>query len=100
VPGRPGNGWYNDDRLLYLVGYAFHRGSQNVAVSYSAGYATIPPELEQAAIELIGFRYRERTRIGEVSRALGGQATAAFSQKDMPDGIKAILAKYQRTAAG
>ncbi len=101
VPGQAaGHGWYNDDKLLYLIGYAFHRGSQNVQVSYSAGYAAIPLEIEQATIELVGYRYRKRSRIGEASRSLGGQATASFSQKDMPDGIKSILAKYQRVMTG
>jgi hypothetical protein len=101
VPGtRAGHGWYNDDKLLYLIGYEFRRGSQNLQVAYSAGYAATPPELEQAAIELVGYRYRERSRIGEVSRSLGGQATAAFSQKDMPAAVATILAKYQRVMTG
>src|SRR6267378_7819244 len=37
---------------LALRGYVFTRRSQNVIVTYTAGYPTTPPDLAQAAIEL------------------------------------------------
>ena len=83
---------------LSLCGYRFNRGAQNIAVSYTAGYALPPPELAQACIELVALRYRERTRIGEVSRSLGGAETVAYSQKDMSDAIKTLLQQYRLVA--
>jgi len=38
------------------------------------------PAVEQACIELVTQRYRERTRIGEVSKALMSGETVSFSQ--------------------
>src|SRR5437588_243516 len=64
---------------LALRGYVFTRRAQNVSVTYTAGFATTPPDLAQACIELVALRYLERTHIGEVSRALGGTETVTYS---------------------
>jgi hypothetical protein len=83
---------------LALRGYVFTRRAQNVIVTYTAGYAATPPDIAQASIELVCLRYRERTRIGEVSRALGGGETVSFSQQDMSDDVKLLLSQYRATA--
>lgn len=80
---------------LYVRGYRFSRGVQNVAVAYTAGYPEIPPDIAQACIELVALRYRERTRIGEVSKSLGGAETVTYAQKDMSDAIKTLLQQYR-----
>ena len=84
-----------------MRGYVFTRRPQNVIVTYTAGYATTPPEIAQAAIELVCQRYRERNRIGEVSKALGSGETVSFSQKDMSEDVKTALLPYRlATPAG
>lgn len=83
---------------LTLHGYIFTRRAQNVIVTYRAGYTVIPCDLAQGCIELVCQRYRERTRIGEVSRAVGGGETVNFSQKDMSDGVKLLLSQYRAVA--
>jgi len=80
---------------LALRGYVFTRRPQNTAVTYTAGYTTVPPDIAQACIELVAQHYRERTRIGEVSKALGGSETVTFSQKDMSDSVKTLLSQYR-----
>jgi hypothetical protein len=83
---------------LALRGYVFTRRPQNVIVTYTAGYAATPPDIAQACIELVCQRYRERTRIGEMSKSLGGGETVTFSQKDMPEAVKTLLAQYRAVA--
>src|SRR5207302_1057673 len=80
---------------LALRGYVFTRRPQNTIVTYTAGYDTTPPDIAQVCIELVARHYRERTRIGEVSKALGGGETVTFSQKDMPDAVKTALVSYR-----
>lgn len=80
---------------LSLRGYRFSRGLQNVVVVYSAGYSTTPPEIAQACIELVALRYRERNRIGEISKSMGGAETVSYSQKDLSDAIKTLLQQYR-----
>ncbi len=83
-----------DDRLLKLIGDRFPLGLP-VVVTYTAGYATAPPDLAQAAIELVGEAFRRRDRIGQSSKSLGGQEVVGFSLKDMNDTIRALLSPYQ-----
>jgi hypothetical protein len=96
--GGIGAGYVFGPSELAVRGYVFTRRARNVVVSYTAGYRTIPSELAQACIELVCQRYRERSRIGEVSKTLGGGETVAFSQKDMSDDIKTVLAQYRAVA--
>lgn len=84
--------------LLYLQGYCFTPGVQNVIVAYTAGYAATPPELEQACIELVALRYKERDRIGHVSKGVAGE-TVTFTQKDMPPDVATLLNQYRRNFA-
>jgi Phage gp6-like head-tail connector protein len=83
---------------LSVRGHRFNRRAQNVVIAYTAGYATTPPDVAQACIELVSLRYRERTRIGEVSRSLGGAETVVYAQKDMSDAIKTLLQQYRLVA--
>ncbi len=81
---------------LTLGQSVFPRGVSNVTVSYTAGYAATPPDVEQAVIELVGERFRARDRIGLSAKTLGGQETTAFATKAFNDTIAALLAPYRR----
>lgn len=83
-----------DDRALRLVGHRFPIG-RPVVVSYTAGYPVPPPDIAQAAMELVGEAFRRRERIGVASKTLGGQEVVSFSQKDMNDSVRMLLAPYQ-----
>jgi hypothetical protein len=93
-----GAGYVFSPTELALRGYVFTRRAQNVIVTYTAGYAVTPPDIAQACIELVSQRYSERSRIGEVSRALSGSETVTYSQQDMSDDVKLLLAQYRALA--
>jgi hypothetical protein len=103
IPPAPADGGFDPGYVfspteLALRGYVFTRRAQNVVVTYTAGYPSVPFDVAQACIELVCQRYRERTRIGEVSKALVGGETVTFSQKDMGDAIKTLLQQYRAIA--
>jgi hypothetical protein len=83
---------------LVIRGYAVPRKAGCVTLQYTAGYAVTPLDLAQACIELVALRYRERSRIGEVARAIGGGETVSYSQKDMSDSIKTLIQQYRIVA--
>jgi gp6-like head-tail connector protein len=83
---------------LVIRGYAVPRKAGCVTLQYTAGYAAPPADLSQACIELVALRYRERGRIGEVAKAIGGGQTVSYSQKDMSDSIKSLIQQYRRVA--
>jgi hypothetical protein len=93
-PAPTGDGYLYDDSSLYLVGHCFSKGAQNVVVQYTAGYAATPPEIEQACIALVVLRYKERDRIGQASKNLGGEVVS-FQQKDMPADVATVLDQYR-----
>jgi len=93
-----GAGYVFSPTELALRGYVFTRRAQNVSVTYTAGYASVPADIAQACIELVCQRYRERTRIGEVSKSLMSGETVTYSQKDMSDDVKTLLSQYRAVA--
>jgi hypothetical protein len=56
----PGSGFVFDSKFIYLVGDSwsginyFNRGFQNIVVTYTAGYLTVPPDLQQACLYGLG----------------------------------------------
>jgi uncharacterized phiE125 gp8 family phage protein len=52
---------YGEEGIIYYDGDVFSDGRKNVKVVYTAGYTvnTIPPDLKQGLIELIGASYIE-----------------------------------------
>lgn len=90
-------GYYLDSKMqsIRLRQQLFTKGRGNVSLSYTAGYAATPPELEQACIETIALRYRERDRIGHASKSLQGE-TVAFTIVDFPKPVMTILNNYKK----
>jgi len=88
-------GYYITQALVSLNGYWFCRGAGNVSVTYQAGYTVIPSEVAQACTELVGFRYREASRVGMASKGGAGETTA-FVIKDMPPSVLTILKQLKK----
>lgn len=78
--------------------YRFTRGFQNVQIFYQAGYASVPSDLSQAAIEGFAYVYRRRTHIGEDSNSASGQVTISFSKDMLPQSVLWTLEQYTRRA--
>ncbi len=73
--------------------YLFNEDDAGVEVSIS--YSYVPPDIQDAVIQLVCARYRYMDRIGYVSKSLGGQETVTFSQKAMDDLTKDSLNPYR-----
>ena len=92
-----GAGYVFTPTELALRGYVFTRRSQNVSVTYTAGYDSVP-DIVQTCIELVCQRYRERVHIGEVAKTIGGNETVRYSQKDLSDSVRTALQQYRAVA--
>lgn len=89
VTGAPAASQYSVANSLYTFAAA------DVGKQVSMAYSYTPFEVEQAVINLIGLRYREKERIGQVSKSIGGEVIT-FTQKDMSDEIRTLLSQYKR----
>lgn len=67
-------GYMFSETMLYLIGHTFTKGFQNVSVSYTAGYENVPYDIEQACIDLVALKYKERDRIGIQSKTLATES--------------------------
>ena len=86
------------DRIVINSGYLFNRGFQNVVINYTAGYATIPLDIEQACIDLVATVYRTKDRIGVSSKTLAGE-TVQFTSAAFTDSIMQILKNYRQVCS-
>jgi hypothetical protein len=74
-----------------------------ITLQYTAGFSPVPFDVAQATIELVCRKYRERTRIGERSKSLGGGETTAyetvsFTRHDFTSDIQVLLQQYRQVA--
>jgi hypothetical protein len=88
---------------LTIRGYWVPQKKACISLVYTAGFAPVPFDIAQATIELVCRKYRERTRIGERSKSLGGGETTAyetmsFSLRDMHSDIQVLLQQYRQVA--
>lgn len=96
IPKQPSvgeDGWVFSDDGVDLVGYKFMAGVQNVVFVYTAGEA-VPADIEQAVIEHVALRYRDRTRTGLGSQNANGES-ATFSDAGTLAYIEGVLSQYR-----
>lgn len=91
VASAPAAGQYSVDEAGEYT-FADADAPMDVLITYD--YA--PMDIANATMEIVGEAWRRREHIGQVSKSLGGQQTASYSQKDMNDTVKLVLNNYRR----
>lgn len=92
-------------RVIYINNGCFDRGEYNVVINYSAGFASVPSDLELAANMYLQFQLKQPAQAGVSSKTLGPEnvtfdkAAAPYPANirsgGMPPTVVAILAQYQ-----
>lgn len=90
-------GWRLADRMLVLEGYRFTSGIANVRIDYTAGYATVPADIEQACIETVLLALERRAHIDVSSKSLAGE-TVSYITADLPPSARKALNQHLRVA--
>lgn len=90
VTGDPGAGEYSVEGGLYTFNDA--QAEAVVLITYSY----VPADLDQAVVELVGERYKQRDRIGMNSKSLPNGESVSFQIRDMNDYTRRTLAMYRR----
>lgn len=112
----PNDGFVFDSKFVYLSQYGswrghwiqrFTRGAQNVAISYTAGYAATPLDVEQACLDWIKSTHDrldfssavKMLRAGDTQIDFGQAITQLIGQTLlMPPAIASALLPYRRIA--
>lgn len=104
VPAYDGtsSGYLVDGNSIYLLGYAFVRGVQNVTVVYRAGSvlgSQVQAQLEQCALTTCALWWKRRAHIDQRSEmAPSGIGTLSFLQDDFPMEVLTIINSLKRIA--
>jgi hypothetical protein len=102
IPASPDgvvSGFVFDELTVYMVGcHRFKKGRQNVQLNYTAGYATVPADVERAVIDQVIFSFRRLPKLGTVTQQMQGVTTAQFSQKDLAPGVLPVVQNYKNHA--
>lgn len=80
--------------LTFTDGTVWEKGKANVSVTYTAGYASTPADIEQAVIEIVALRFREKDRVGTSTVNAKGESVT-FSVMDVPPSVKTLLNNYR-----
>lgn len=88
--------WY-----VELVDNFFPIGKFNIRVSYISGYATVPEEVQQVALEKVVMKYKASNKghglLGETSRNESGLGfNSSTSLKDMEKEWNRVLDRYRK----
>lgn len=87
------SGWFFDEDTVWLSGWRFCEGLQNCSLSYTAGFSPTDPNLSalaQACIEVVSYRFRERSRIGERNKSVNGEVIG-FALVDFPPEVMTLM---------
>lgn len=90
----------NVGELRLPIGFA--NGNKNVVVRYTAGYPTIPDDLEQICLDLVQVYYKSRNTDSTVKREKLGDHDITYAEsggggaRDIPAHIAKRLAPYKR----
>lgn len=93
-PAATGYGYVFDELAIYLRGCAFSKGVQNISITYTAGYATIPTDISESVDEIVILNYNRRSHVDTSSKSLAGE-TVSYIQADMPKSAMSRLNNYK-----
>ena len=84
---------------VFFRSMVFPWGHQNVRLSVTAGYVTVPEKLKTAMRQLVLHLYKQPQRqiVGVASRTFEGQTTV-YLNEEMPKTTRLLLREYQRFA--
>lgn len=88
-----GTGWYLLNDQIHLRGTEVENGSL-VALAYTAGYETVPSDLERAAVESVILKFKERGHVGASSMNAAGMSVS-FLPSMMPNTVRQVLDAYR-----
>lgn len=103
IPARPVGqssafGYTFDKRGVYLTGYRFYWGEQNIQVQYTAGVSAGSKDqgvLEQACLELCDSIWKRRGKEFLAGLQMNGVSNMTFKMSDIPDPVLTELSNIK-----
>jgi hypothetical protein len=84
-----------DEMYIVLKDYSFTKGTQNIKVVYTAGYETIPRDLNLACIKEVVRAYKNRKAPDEIFTTIEGNQVTRV-QKGLLEDTTQVLNSYMK----
>lgn len=79
--------------------FYFWRGRGNIFITYTAGYASTPTDIQQAVVQMASILYKRRNWLDEKSRSMaGGGGTTSYQAWPWPPEVGRVMLNYKRMA--
>jgi hypothetical protein len=88
-------GWTQQGDRVRLVGHRFDIGTNNVVVTYTSGYTSIPEDLEQGCIELVCWMYKNRDHFGLQQRSVHDAEAVTYRKDELPFLVQVVIDTYK-----
>ena len=88
----------NTDSVLYVAGSSYQnwpQGAGSVKVTYTAGYAATPHDLQIAVIDLINYYFKDEHKTRRTLQGASMENAPSGETKGFPDHIKRVLDMYK-----
>jgi hypothetical protein len=89
-----GNGWSFDEDAVYLDGYAFDRGHQNVVISWNCGVSETSRKAyiaKQTILELVNVKWQQRKHPDVLLEKATNMVTTRYRNSDLTESIVAAI---------
>ncbi len=88
--------FYPEEGILELLQGIFQTGVRNIKAVYTAGYATVPTDVAQAARILVASWFNRGRQGGDgISQETLGQYAAHYANDPLPVQVLSLLAPYR-----
>lgn len=91
-------GWVQDYDSVAFRNMSLPKGYANVVINYAAGYDPMPMDINQACMELVAWRYKEKDRIAQTNKSVGGENVTFITAKEGYPHIMKIIDEYKRVS--
>lgn len=79
--------------------YYFAPGTQNINVQYTAGFASVPQDVNDAIIQMVGYTFKSKGWIGQQSVTQADNVgTIQYAKWYVPPMVDDVINLYRRTA--
>lgn len=93
--------WYDYGEIILNKG-TFGSKRQSVHCIYTAGFATIPLDIEDVVIKLVAMAFfgKGKDRLGVSSKTLGSEGSITFTKSKLPTEVELVLDAYKQIPVG
>lgn len=94
--GAPMGPWGWNWRSRQMQPYRFARGTQNIEVSYMAGFSAVPPDVNEKCTKMVVLTFKRRGYADQKTANIPTAGTVTYRDWELDPDIEAVMKFYER----